>query len=208
DTLPGPVPDCGARVTGPQAPVDPGRTGELVLTEGVLEWEWTVALHYLADQDGQVTVAMPQGEAVQVPGREGLHTAYVRLVGGGQALRGAADSPGLTPCLASGELDTVSAEKGATRPPRLAGASPRAWPGCARCPLSRCSTPAPRSGPAATPRTPPATSPPGWRSRSRSSAPCRRACCSGRGRRCCAATGTHRWAGPRRWAATCIDVPA
>lgn len=113
DTLPGPVPDCGARVTGPRAPVDPGRTGELVLTEGVLEWEWTVALNYLADQDGAVTVSMPLGQSVQVPVRAGLHTVYVRLVGGGQSLRVAADSPDLNLCLGSAALGSVVAAEDA-----------------------------------------------------------------------------------------------
>src|SRR5699024_8311701 len=99
ETLPGPVPDCGARVTGARAPVDPGRSGERVLRAGVVEGEWTVALHYLADQDGEIAVSMPLGETVQAPVRAGLNTVYVRLVGGGESIRVAAQTPDLNLCL-------------------------------------------------------------------------------------------------------------
>ena len=99
-TLPGPTPDCGYEVTGADAttvPVD----GPLVA------WEWTVQLNYLTGDDGTVRVAIGDGTPVTAPVVNGLHSVFVRLSGGGEALTVRADDPTLRICIVSATVGTV-----------------------------------------------------------------------------------------------------
>jgi hypothetical protein len=97
---PGPEPGCGYRVD--DAPV------ELALDGPMLEHGWTAQLNYFASQDGRVTVAFEHGRAVVVPVRAGLHTVFVRLVGGGDTLLIAARTPGLDVCVGVGPVGVAA----------------------------------------------------------------------------------------------------
>ncbi|MBF6184528.1 MULTISPECIES: hypothetical protein [Nocardia] len=102
--LPGPEPGCDHRVTGP-TPVD------LPLDGPMIENKWTAQLNYLADRDGRITVALGDGEPVVVPVRAGVHTVYVRVIGGGTALRVGAFTPGLGLCIGVGPVGVASFDR-------------------------------------------------------------------------------------------------
>lgn len=106
--LDGPVPDCGARVTGAAVDFQPGTDAELELDQPVIEWEWTAQLNYLANRDGLVEVGMQNGEPVTVPVTSGLNTVYVRMIGGGHTVRVSAITPDLNMCVGSGPLGAVT----------------------------------------------------------------------------------------------------
>ncbi|MFI5778370.1 hypothetical protein [Nocardia sp. NPDC051570] len=95
--LPGPTPDCGYHIATEQ-PVD------LPLDGPLLDNGWTVQLNYLASRDGRITVSLEYGTAVVAPVTAGLHTVYVRVIGGGSALRIGSHTPGLDLCLGVGPV--------------------------------------------------------------------------------------------------------
>jgi len=102
--LPGPDPGCGYRITGAvPAPVP--------LNGPMLDNAWTAQLNYLADRDGHITVGLEHGETVLAPVRAGLHTVYVRIIGGGSLLRIGSPTPGLNLCLGVGPVGVASYER-------------------------------------------------------------------------------------------------
>lgn len=98
---PGPEPDCGYRIRGAE-PV------HLPLDGPMLEHEWTAQLNYLANQDGQITVAFEHGATVAAPVRKGLNTVFVRIVGDGSALRISSRTTGLDLCVGVGPVGVAS----------------------------------------------------------------------------------------------------
>ncbi|WP_406273444.1 hypothetical protein [Nocardia sp. NBC_00881] len=97
----GPEPDCGYRIHGAE-PV------YLPLDGPMLEHEWTVQLNYLANRDGQITVAFEHGAAVAAPVRKGLNTVFVRVAGDGSALRINSRTTGLDLCVGVGPVGVAS----------------------------------------------------------------------------------------------------
>lgn len=95
----GPIPDCGVLVEHPR-PVLLPLDGPLTV------WEWTVQLNYLANGDGEVEVSIG-GDAVTVPVRRGPNNAFVRLSGGGDGVRIASRTPGLSICVGMGPVGYV-----------------------------------------------------------------------------------------------------
>jgi hypothetical protein len=70
---PGPVPDCGYRISGPEPVTIPlrGRT---------FDWEWWVRIGYLSSRDSSVTIRAGS-EEVKTEVEAGLHSVYVQLSG-------------------------------------------------------------------------------------------------------------------------------
>lgn len=99
--LPGPDPNCGYRVRGPQ-PTD------IPLDGPMLEHEWTVQLNYLANRDDRITVSFEHGAPVSAPVRTGLNTAYIRVTGSGSTLRISPRTPGLDLCIGVGPVGVAS----------------------------------------------------------------------------------------------------
>ncbi|WP_433732951.1 hypothetical protein ACQP0C_11680 [Nocardia sp. CA-129566] len=99
--LPGPDPNCGYRVRGPQ-PTD------IPLDGPMLEHEWTVQLNYLANRDDRITVSFEHGAPVPAPVRTGLNTAYIRVTGSGSTLRISPRTPGLDLCVGVGPVGVAS----------------------------------------------------------------------------------------------------
>jgi len=99
--LPGPDPNCGYRIRGPQ-PTD------LPLDGPMLEHEWTVQLNYLANEDGRITVSFEHGAPVPAPVRNGLNTVYIRVIGSGSTLRISPRTPGLDLCVGVGPVGVAS----------------------------------------------------------------------------------------------------
>ncbi|WP_433683665.1 hypothetical protein [Nocardia sp. CA-119907] len=99
--LPGPDPNCGYRVRGPQ-PTD------IPLDGPMLEHEWTVQLNYLANRDDRITVSFEHGAPVPAPVRTGLNTAYIRVTGSGSTLRISPRTPGLDLCIGVGPVGVAS----------------------------------------------------------------------------------------------------
>ncbi|WP_249644184.1 hypothetical protein [Nocardia sputi] len=99
--LPGPEPGCGYRIHG-------AAQARLLLDGPMLENKWTAQLNYLASRDGRITVALEHGEAVTAPVRKGPNTVFVRLVGGGSALRIASRTTGLDLCVGVGPVGVAS----------------------------------------------------------------------------------------------------
>ncbi|BAH30877.1 hypothetical protein [Rhodococcus erythropolis] len=94
----GAAPNCGTRAEGPtEFPLDGPLAG----------WEWTVQLNYLASTDGTIDVALESGDAVSVPVTQGLHSAFVRLVGHGNSVKITPTTPGLTLCFGAGQVGAV-----------------------------------------------------------------------------------------------------
>ncbi|MFX0576816.1 hypothetical protein [Nocardia nepalensis] len=98
---PGPDPDCGYRIHGPQ-PTD------LPLDGPMLEHEWTVQLNYLANQDGRITISFEHGAPVPAPVRKGLNTVYIRVTGSGTTLRISPRTPALDLCVGVGPVGVAS----------------------------------------------------------------------------------------------------
>ncbi|MBH0777789.1 hypothetical protein IT779_16050 [Nocardia sp. NEAU-351] len=99
--LPGPDPDCGYRVPGPQP-------ASLPLDGPMLEHEWTAQINYLASGEGRMTVSLEYGRVVTVPVRPGLNTVFVRVIGSGSALRVGPVTPGLDLCVGVGPVGVAS----------------------------------------------------------------------------------------------------
>lgn len=97
----GPVPGCGWEIAGGE--------GTVVPTDmSLYDWDWTARLQYSADRDGTILVAFPSGEAVRTEVRAGSNTVYVRLVGGGQAIRLTLETPEATVCLRIGLVGPIA----------------------------------------------------------------------------------------------------
>ncbi|WP_280346943.1 hypothetical protein [Nocardia neocaledoniensis] len=100
-TVPGPEPGCGYRVPG-------GSAVRLPLDGPMQTREWTAQLNYLADRDGTIAVSFEGGAETVAEVRAGLHPVYLRMLGGGSALRVRALTPGLDLCLGTGPVGVVA----------------------------------------------------------------------------------------------------
>jgi hypothetical protein len=96
----GPVPECGWAVSG-EGVVHARLRGPL------MSWGWTVRLDYYASRFGVLHVSLSTGEAVRMHVARGMHTAYLRLDGGGEDLRLHAASDDLSVCITDGEAGLV-----------------------------------------------------------------------------------------------------
>jgi hypothetical protein len=100
-TRPGPTPQCGYLVQ-PDAPV------RIPLDGPLLPAEWTAEINYLANNDGSMTLSLPDGLDAKVKVRPGLNRVFVRLSGAGDAILARADTSALSVCLASGPVGYVA----------------------------------------------------------------------------------------------------
>ncbi|MFD5180777.1 hypothetical protein ACFWM1_33555 [Nocardia sp. NPDC058379] len=99
--VPAPEPGCGYRMT-------PGEAVRLPLDGPMQIREWTAQLNYLADRDGTIAVSFEGAAETVAEVRAGLHPVYVRLLGGGTALRVRALTPGLELCFGAGPVGVVA----------------------------------------------------------------------------------------------------
>jgi hypothetical protein len=95
----GPLTNCGHAVAGERTTIVP-------LDGPLIPWDWTLQLNYLAGDDGVLEVSL-DGEAVRTPVQQGANTVYVRVAGGGDAVRLRSTSPGVGICLDSGVVGNV-----------------------------------------------------------------------------------------------------
>ena len=100
-TAQGPVPKCGYLVQ-PDAPV------RMPLDGPLLPADWTAEINYLANNDGSMTLSLPDGVDAKVKVRPGLNRVFVRLPGAGDAIVARADTSALSVCLASGPVGYVA----------------------------------------------------------------------------------------------------
>ncbi|MGW6729712.1 hypothetical protein ACWF9G_27750 [Nocardia sp. NPDC055029] len=96
-----PEPGCGYRVAG-------GAAVRLPLDGPMQIREWTAQLNYLADQDGSIAVSFEGGAETVAEVRAGLHPVYLRMLGGGSALRVRALTPGAELCFGAGPVGVVA----------------------------------------------------------------------------------------------------
>jgi hypothetical protein len=94
---PGPMPQCGYFA-------QPDKPARLILSGPLLPADWTVELNYLANSDGSMTLAMPEGPDVKVPVHPGLNRVFARLPGAGDAITVRANTTALALCIASGPV--------------------------------------------------------------------------------------------------------
>ncbi len=80
----------------------------------LFSWPWTIALSYCATRDGEIEIALEDGDAVRAPVRAGLGSVYVRIDGGGDHV----DVRPLTPGL---RLHTGAGRVGEAAEARFAG---------------------------------------------------------------------------------------
>ncbi|MFD4431545.1 hypothetical protein [Nocardia sp. NPDC058497] len=99
--VPAAEPGCGYRVTG-------GEAVRLPLDGPMQIREWTAQLNYLADRDGSIAVSFEGGAETVAEVRAGLHPTYLRMLGGGSALRVRALTPGAQLCFGSGPVGVVA----------------------------------------------------------------------------------------------------
>lgn len=99
--VPAPEPGCGYRVAG-------GEAVRLPLDGPMQIREWTAQLNYLADQDGTIAVSFEGGAETVAEVRAGLHPVYLRMLGGGSALRVRALTPGTQLCFGAGPVGVVA----------------------------------------------------------------------------------------------------
>ncbi|WP_194290050.1 hypothetical protein [Nocardia macrotermitis] len=97
----GPVRGCGYPISGAQ-PIP------IPLDGPMIDNAWTAQINYLASADGRISVALEHGETIVAPVRAGLHTVYVRVIGGGGLLRIGTPTPGLHLCLGAGPVGVAS----------------------------------------------------------------------------------------------------
>ncbi|GEM34350.1 hypothetical protein NN3_53570 [Nocardia neocaledoniensis NBRC 108232] len=100
-TVPGPEPGCGYRVPG-------GSAVRLPLDGPMQTREWTAQLNYLSDRDGTIAVSFEGGAETVAEVRAGLHPVYLRMLGGGSALRVRVLTPGIELCLGTGPVGVVA----------------------------------------------------------------------------------------------------
>lgn len=99
--VPAPEPGCGYRMT-------PGEAVRLPLDGPMQIREWTAQLNYLADRDGTIAVSFEGAAETVAEVRAGLHPVYLRLLGGGTALRVRALTPDLELCFGAGPVGVVA----------------------------------------------------------------------------------------------------
>ncbi|WP_280298596.1 hypothetical protein [Nocardia neocaledoniensis] len=100
-TVPGPEPGCGYRVPG-------GSAVRLPLDGPMQTREWTAQLNYLSDRDGTIAVSFEGGAETVAEVRAGLHPVYLRMLGGGSALRVRVLTPDIELCLGTGPVGVVA----------------------------------------------------------------------------------------------------
>ncbi len=94
-------PGCGHRVRGTTSTVLP--------LDGPMQIrDWTVQLNYLAERDGRVAVSFDGDTETVAEVRRGLNTVYVRLLGGGSALRIRAFDADQSLCVGAGPVGVIS----------------------------------------------------------------------------------------------------
>ena len=98
---PGPQPHCGYLV-------QPDDEVTMPLDGPLLPADWTAEINYLANNDGTLTMALPEGPPAKVPVRPGLNRVFVRLSGAGAAIKVRADTAALSVCIASGPVGFVA----------------------------------------------------------------------------------------------------
>lgn len=94
--LPGPDPACGYAVGAWQP------SAVLPLDRTLVDGGWTVQLGYTATRDGVLSVALDDGEPLEVPVTEGTSAVFLRLTGHGSTLRLARLTEGLEVCVYGG----------------------------------------------------------------------------------------------------------
>jgi hypothetical protein len=99
--VPGPVAQCGYFA-------QPDRPVRLALDGPLLPAQWTAEFNYLANSDGSMTLALPEGPEVKVPVHPGLNRVYVRLPGAGDAIAVRANTAALAVCIAAGPVGYVA----------------------------------------------------------------------------------------------------
>jgi hypothetical protein len=97
----GPAPQCGYFVQ-PDAPV------RMPLDGPLLPADWTAEINYLANNDGSMTLSLPEGVESKVKVKPGLNRIFVRLSGAGDAILARANTSALSVCLASGPVGYVA----------------------------------------------------------------------------------------------------
>lgn len=75
----------------------------LPLSGPLIEWDWTVVLHYCASHDGELTVSLGQGER-QIRVHAGLNDVYFQLRGSGEHLVVEPSTPGLAVHISGGRV--------------------------------------------------------------------------------------------------------
>jgi hypothetical protein len=98
----GPIPGCGHLVDG-VTPTDVALNGPTVT------FGWTVQLNYLANRDGWMEVSFEGGDPVRVAVREGTHSVYLSLQGGGDSLLMSSQTPDLSVCIDTGLVGSLEA---------------------------------------------------------------------------------------------------
>ncbi|ACC43538.1 hypothetical protein [Mycobacterium marinum] len=101
--VPGPMPQCGYFA-------QPDQPARLVLDGPLLPADWTVELNYLANSDGSITLALPEGPERKVPVHPGLNRVYARLPGAGDVITVRANTTALAVCVASGPVGFLAPE--------------------------------------------------------------------------------------------------
>lgn len=99
--VPAPEPGCGYRMT-------PGEALRLPLDGPMQIREWTAQLNYLADRDGAIAVSFEGAAETVAEVRAGLHPVYLRMLGGGTALRVRALTPNIELCFGTGPVGVVA----------------------------------------------------------------------------------------------------
>lgn len=97
----GPAPHCGYLV-------QPDDEVTMPLDGPLLPADWTAEINYLANNDGSLTMTLPEGVPAKVPVRPGLNRVFVRLSGAGGAIRVRANTAALSVCIASGPVGFVA----------------------------------------------------------------------------------------------------
>ncbi|CDO07606.1 hypothetical protein [Mycolicibacterium cosmeticum] len=97
----GPAPHCGYLV-------QPDTEVTMPLDGPLLPADWTAEINYLANNDGSLTMTLPEGVPAKVPVRPGLNRVFVRLSGAGAAIRVRANTAALSVCIASGPVGFVA----------------------------------------------------------------------------------------------------
>ncbi|MDO3650029.1 hypothetical protein [Nocardia mangyaensis] len=98
----GPEPECGHRVREPTTlPLD----GPMQIRD------WTAQINYFAERDGQIAVSFAGDAETVAEVRAGLGTVYVRLLGGGTALRIRTVDPQQSLCVGAGPVGVVGYER-------------------------------------------------------------------------------------------------
>ncbi|TDP27892.1 hypothetical protein [Nocardia ignorata] len=96
---PGPEPQCGHRV----------RESTSIPLDGPMQIrDWTAQINYLADRDGRIAVSFEGDTETVAEVRQGLNTVYVRLLGGGDALRVRPLEPEQSLCVGVGPVGVAA----------------------------------------------------------------------------------------------------